>query len=195
MCKLCINPCKTCSVSASNCTSCLIGFQFYSSGSTVIGTCVFDCPIGYYSKVILSSSSSQPNPKCLACSPSCLACSIENTTCTKCKDGYFLHLSTCLNICPVGFYADASLTQFNGSARCAPCFNPCLSCDSRGDNCTKCRFGLNLIPSFNNTIGQCVSSCPVLYYYTNSSDHTCIKCSDPNCMQCSLSASVNNSIQ
>lgn len=197
VCKICMNPCKTCSVSAGNCTSCLIGFQYYSRALNItMGTCVFDCPTGYYSKVILSSSSSsQPNPKCLPCSPSCLACSIENTTCTMCQPSYFLHLSTCLNTCPDGFYADTSLTQYNRSARCSLCFNPCLSCDNKGDNCTKCRFGLNLIAAVGSTLGQCVSACPLLYYYNNASDHTCNKCSDINCLQCSLSISINNSSQ
>lgn len=102
-------------------------------------------------------------------------------------------MSTCWSSCPDGFYGDNSLVQYNKSARCSPCFNPCASCDSRGDNCTKCKFGLNLLAATNtnNTIGQCASACPTLLYYTNTSSHICTKCSDINCLQCTLSVSIN----
>ena len=43
ICYSCLQPCKTCTNTATNCTSCLSGYIFYSPNS-----CIIECPSGLY---------------------------------------------------------------------------------------------------------------------------------------------------
>lgn len=67
-CILCNNPCNTCSISGSNCSSCKFGlFLLLVNG---LGTCVSSCPVNLY-------YIDQTNQNCVPCSDiNCLQCSL-----------------------------------------------------------------------------------------------------------------------
>ena len=90
VCTLCQQPCKTCSASASNCTTCLEGYIFFAS----LNQCLVSCPAGYY-------RSSATN-KCDLCSAECTTCVGSATYCFSCSTGYKLYTTDmkCLSTCP-----------------------------------------------------------------------------------------------
>lgn len=69
-CKRCENPCRTCEGNAYNCTSCLVGFHYFSLST---GLCLLVCPTGFYPNTVVGLSH-EINSKCLACDATCLSC-------------------------------------------------------------------------------------------------------------------------
>lgn len=109
VCYPCLQPCNTCWVSSSNCTTCLKGYIFFAPHS-----CLVDCPSSYFNS----------NQTCLACAPQCATCISSVDYCLTCSAGYFLFISnsSCLSACP-------SATYLSGTS-CSTCQYPCLTCSS-----------------------------------------------------------------
>jgi len=156
-----VSPCDNC-LSTSNCTSCRATFYYYNN------SCVVDssCPSGTFAN---SSSNT-----CESCVSPCATCHYSSgTTCQSCAPGYIFHNSTCLQICPDGYY--------NNSGTCAGCVPPCGYCTS-ATFCTTC-----LTNYLNAITGQCVTSgaCPG-GTYPNSTTNQCATC-PTGCTACSSS--------
>lgn len=85
----CSSPCKGCTNSNTQCTSCLP--TPYTSNNYLFSTnytCVTECPTSYYVPAATST--------CQQCNTSaCLNCSGTASTCTACSTPYFLYNSTC----------------------------------------------------------------------------------------------------
>jgi proprotein convertase subtilisin/kexin type 5 len=110
------------------------------------------------------------NNQCVPCMLGCQNC-VNNSTCIQCTNGYNLYqssatnTSTCVKICPSGYYI--TIDQI-----CAQCPSNCLTCDNL--KCYSCSSTTNL---YN---GKCISSCPAGFYSINSQ---CLACS-PKCATC-----------
>lgn len=115
-CQLCNSPCSTCFYNNGKeyCASCRQG----SGTFLYLGSCVYQCPQGYYAA----------HSKCLACSSNCATC-LSLKTCSTCKSGFFYlpTLAKCATTCPVGTYSSSGI--------CQPCSDSCNRCQS-STNCT-----------------------------------------------------------
>lgn len=91
-CTGCDVSCRTCSISATNCTSCNISsaLPYYMS---LNNQCLRSCPNGYFS--------SNVTYLCLPCMYPCQFCTSSSvTSCITCVTGYYLDGSVCRNQCP-----------------------------------------------------------------------------------------------
>jgi hypothetical protein len=159
----CTAPCKGCTTTATQCTSCLP--TPYTSNNylfSVNNTCLSVCPNGYY--LPSGTFTCQPCDSAI-----CLTCSSTATGCTSCSSPRFLHNSSCLLSCPNTYYGS--------NTSCLPCTNQCYNCSS-ATVCLTCVPGYNLNP--NNT---CLTSCPNGYIALSQ---VCSPCTSP-CATCSLS--------
>jgi len=111
ICYACLQPCATCWVTASNCSSCLSGYIFASPNN-----CLITCPAGFY----------RSGNQCLylACSSVCATCVTGPDYCLTCSSNYYLLLSnsSCLSSCPNGTFLSGSV--------CSICQYPCKTCTS-----------------------------------------------------------------
>lgn len=199
ICYSCSSGCKTCSVSARNCTSCPTNLPYMLD--TV---CYSGCPYGYYSDSSLGVCSQCIN-NCKACTTDviCLSCqtgfylngtscisncptrtylennvcincssncgTCDSTGCLTCDSGYLLYSSVCYLACPPGVYVSGSL--------CTTCNASCQSCSISANNCSSC-VSTGTLPYLYS--GSCLASCPTGYY---SNNFNCVLCVDP-CLEC-----------
>jgi proprotein convertase subtilisin/kexin type 5 len=142
-------------------------------------TCGQTCPNGQFISVSI------PNI-CQLCSPECIYCVDNAKKClnkSSCATGYF-YLSTnssCLAICPDGYYANSTTQQ------CTYCDTGCSTCTAPGNlYCTTCRIDTSVVPNVpyyklvDYTI--CNTSCPN-GYYEKLPTLTCELC-HPSCSLC-----------
>lgn len=155
VCVRCDGSCLTCSITTTNCTSCVInGTNPYYYNFM----CLTVCPDFYYANTFYNCLS------CDALNMGCKNCS-DPTVCVSCDPGYVLLNSRCLTTTPDGY--------LNISGVAVPCEGECATCSNTLTNCTACR-SLNL---FNNT---CQSLCPV---GTVPLNRLCQPCTYP-CSEC-----------
>jgi proprotein convertase subtilisin/kexin type 5 len=169
-CTICDSKCSTCNVSATNCSVCK------STAYLLTNTCYTQCPDPYYND---NNGGIGPN-LCLQCDGSCASCTTgTNTSCSSCTTNYTLSSTTCDTTCLPGYGISSSV------GICIQCISPCTDCYLGGTNCTACittpsQYYLITISGSTN----CVSSCPVVGYYLNSSMLTCFSC-PIGCYDCS----------
>lgn len=168
ICSPCSSTCLTCSIVATNCTSCNLTSSYPALNLTgTTGACLVSCPYYYY-----LSNSSTPS-QCRPCDNSTYHCSscFSLTSCESCVAGFYLSGTTCTPNCP-------SLTTIanNGTWVCDPCSSQCATCLDSVDNCSSCS---STSAYFN---GQCLSECP---HPLVISAGTCGSC-NPTCKVCSL---------
>ncbi|XP_034553408.1 R-spondin-3 [Notolabrus celidotus] len=134
--------CLTCS-DYNGCLSCKPRFFMHLEriGMKQIGVCMTSCPPGFY------GTRSPERNTCTKCRSECDSCFNKNF-CTRCRDGFYLHLGKCQEHCPEG------LVQSNTQRECVPkCPAECESCVN-GETCTRCRPGLYQLG------GRCHHVCP-----------------------------------
>jgi hypothetical protein len=134
ICYACDSSCKTCSQSATNCTSC-----FATSPYILNNTCYSTCPSGYYADAT--------NSQCVACINNCKTC-LSASICVTCNTNYNLNGTSCISTCPPLYYSQNQV--------CVPCSSNCASCDTTG--CLVCNSGYYLY------MGLCYLQCPMGMY-------------------------------
>ncbi|KAM6245651.1 proprotein convertase subtilisin/kexin type 6 isoform 1-T1 [Spheniscus humboldti] len=130
--------------SADQCLNCI----HYSLGSVKTGRmCVSSCPAGFFGD--------KGARRCRRCYKGCERCVGRGPTqCTACKRSLYHHqeMSTCVVLCPPGFYAEER------QKRCLKCHQSCKKCVSEADKCTACKDGFSLAGE------SCVPECqPAMY--------------------------------
>ncbi|KAJ8285410.1 hypothetical protein GJAV_G00026500 [Gymnothorax javanicus] len=160
-CRDCSRSCLTCSgPGLSSCLSCEEGMQLDSHGH-----CVFEtlCPL---------SSFKDQQGECQPCNTLCHRCAgPSRADCLSCSEPHFLLNHTCVQQCPVGFYADKDQWL------CERCHVTCESCRGRHSvECLTCKSHLL-------KLGRgCVETCG-FGHYANMLSQTCLRC-DPTCAEC-----------
>lgn len=136
-CRGCPATCSSCSTST-NCTACLTNYYLLN------GSCLTDCPSGYYPIDISQTCALCNNVNNTAFCSSC----ITLNQCSSCLTSYLLQPSsrTCVVSCTTNQVA------VNGT--CFDCLIPCSTCLTNTSNCISCLSGYYL---HNN---QCISACP-----------------------------------
>lgn len=126
-CNPCNNVCLTCSLIATNCTTCnsTSGFP-YLNKTTSSSTCLAQCPSGMY------PDSNQSPTLCVSCVGPCVTCT-TSTACLSCITGKFLYLTSCLSGCPADYSVESILTN-----TCETCNAVCDKCKGTTTNCTSC---------------------------------------------------------
>lgn len=104
-CYKCLFPCEDC-LSPSQCKTCAIGTYYHSFSKS----CLMSCPLGTY-------SITTPTLQCNNCISPCQTCK-NSTNCISCVMGYLLYKGTCVQNCPIKYYAD-------GSGICNRCYGLC----------------------------------------------------------------------
>ncbi|CAG9330188.1 unnamed protein product [Blepharisma stoltei] len=203
VCSACQNNCHTCSISSTNCLSCVDSINMPAppscacpTNSSLLGT-ICECNPGYF----FSSYTI-----CSACNSNCATCYTNQNVCDTCVDP--IHMSaapicscpaystliagTC--VCNPGYYYSTS-TTCSPISQCPP---QCAQCSSN-NFCTACNDPENMYlntatgtcrcwdpyASFNQTSGTC--QCIQGYYMPSLG--VCQMCSPP-CAQCSSSATL-----
>ncbi|XP_059215228.1 proprotein convertase subtilisin/kexin type 6 isoform X2 [Centropristis striata] len=151
----------------------------FSTGRSKSGrTCVSHCPRGHYGDKV--------SRRCRRCYKGCEGCVGQSANdCLSCQRGLYLDTlnSTCINICPPGYFADENQRQ------CLKCRDTCMSCLKYADRCTACREGYRLagmtcVPECTNgtffhleemTCSPCHSSCRTC---TGPGKQECILCTE-----------------
>ena len=156
ICPPCDDACSNCTDSTVNqCSACKPGY-FLQPSSTI---CLDSCPVGYWRNTTSNT--------CMECDIACSNCTnATNTECSACNTGYFLQPSstTCLSSCPNGAFPNSTSNLcLNCDISCALCTGPAHT------ECSACKPGFFLQPSSTS----CLSSCPPIYYYPNTSLHAC----------------------
>uniref|UniRef100_A0A663N168 Proprotein convertase subtilisin/kexin type 6 n=1 Tax=Athene cunicularia TaxID=194338 RepID=A0A663N168_ATHCN len=129
---------------ADQCLNCI----HYSLGSMKTGRmCVSSCPAGFFGD--------KGARRCRRCYKGCERCVGRGPTqCTACKRSLYHHqeMSTCVVLCPPGFYAEER------QKRCLKCHQSCKKCVGEADKCTACKDGFSLAGE------SCVPECqPTMY--------------------------------
>ncbi|XP_009873676.1 PREDICTED: proprotein convertase subtilisin/kexin type 6, partial [Apaloderma vittatum] len=129
---------------ADQCLNCI----HYSLGSVKTGRmCVSSCPAGFFGD--------EGARRCRRCYKGCERCVGRGPTqCTTCKRSLYHHpeMSTCVVLCPPGFYAEER------QKRCLKCHQSCKKCVGEADKCTACKDGFSLAGE------SCVPECqPAMY--------------------------------
>lgn len=168
-CQQCNSNCLTCSLTASNCVICQSSLILFSN------TCISACPSNYY---IDNTTSTLICTPCTSLTPNCGICS--SITCLKCVSPLYLTSnSTCVSVCPTGYYPD------NQNYVCVQCAIPnCLQCQS-STTCTKCSTNFFIFNSL------CISACPQGYAPSTdvNNNKLCTPCLS-GCVSCPVT--VNN---
>ncbi|KAG8440740.1 hypothetical protein GDO86_006470 [Hymenochirus boettgeri] len=136
-CMKCQQNCKKCFGSPDRCIICKDGFSL--SGTV----CVPECDLGTFYNTALM--------KCDKCHSSCYTCmGFGKDQCTQCAKDFHLHEWRCVPTCSQGFYSE----DVPGMPHkvCRRCADNCMSCESSGKNCMRCREGYSLLS------GSCVSN-------------------------------------
>lgn len=94
-----------------------------------------------------------------SCNSPCLTCSGDLSNCTSCDSSStypYLFSSTCLAVCPSGYYQDLDDT-------CKECLSPCATCEDSENRCLSC-----ISSPYRILYGySCVESCPRFYTDNN----------------------------
>lgn len=163
----CQNPCLSCFVLVTNCTSCNTSTTTPYLFNNI---CLSACPQYYYNT---------SNGYCYSCAALGIRCSncINSTTCsTNCDIGAVYLNGNCLATTPDGYVNISGIAQ--------PCTNNCSTCSIIQSNCTSCLMSLFLY------INLCVSNCPTGFIAINL---ICVSCKSPcftcittitNCLSC-----------
>ncbi|XP_027704383.1 R-spondin-3 [Vombatus ursinus] len=126
----CQGGCATCS-DYNGCLSCKprLFFVLERNGMRQIGVCLSSCPSGYY------GTRSPDINKCTKCKADCDTCFNKNF-CTKCKNGFYLHLGKCLDTCPEGLEANNHTMECASIVHCeASEWSPWSPCMKKGKTC------------------------------------------------------------
>lgn len=155
-CVSCTKSCLTCSVTTSNCTSCISGYYFNSDN-----TCTLACQDGYYADIYTQG--------CEVCISPCMKCTSQ-TSCISCVSNYYLQSDfSCTLTCSTQYFAN-SLTF-----TCDLCnLTICSACNVTANNCTSCANGY----FYDSLSSLCVLVCPS-GYYSESMTRTCKTCQFP----------------
>jgi proprotein convertase subtilisin/kexin type 5 len=158
LCSFCLPPCITCSGIATNCTSCYSSTYYLSSNNT----CPSICPTGFFANTSTNN--------CDPCNPLCESCTGSlSTQCFGCANysgiSYYLSTTSCLTICPTGFFANTSTNK------CNHCNLYCTICTgSTANECSACANYSEIAYLLTGT--TCASSCPT-FTYSNSTSNMC----------------------
>uniref|UniRef100_A0ABI7XG89 R-spondin 3 n=1 Tax=Felis catus TaxID=9685 RepID=A0ABI7XG89_FELCA len=126
----CQGGCATCS-DYNGCLSCKprLFFVLERIGMKQIGVCLSSCPSGYYGTRYPDIN------KCTKCKADCDTCFNKNF-CTKCKNGFYLHLGKCLDNCPEGLEANNHTMECVSIVHCeASEWSPWSPCMKKGKTC------------------------------------------------------------
>ncbi|XP_054839217.1 R-spondin-3 [Eublepharis macularius] len=126
----CPGGCATCS-EYNGCVTCKPRFFFFLEriGIRQTGVCLTSCPSGYYGKRF-----PEPNA-CTKCKADCEAC-FNNNFCTKCKNGFYLHLGKCLENCPEWLEPNNYTMECNDIVHCKTSeWSPWGLCTKKGKTC------------------------------------------------------------
>lgn len=157
VCHPCSENCATCTQNA--CTDCILPYFLKE------GLCVKDCGDGYTAN----------KSECAPCENTlCETCVAGPNLCDSCPTGTFLFITTCVPVCPLGFFG--SVDSIGG--KCLPCSENCATCSTIG-GCDTCKEGFYMQPEAK----ECKPDCPP-GYYANPENRTCIVCVDKNCLEC-----------
>ncbi|XP_062273839.1 proprotein convertase subtilisin/kexin type 5-like [Scomber scombrus] len=161
-CEACEPLCKTCSVSARDCSSCYPGHFL-----TARRTCALRCESGTFANKVSS--------QCEACPKGCIMCQ-DAQQCQRCHNLFYLYNGACVVDCPRG------IPQ---SGICQPCASKCASCHGNTSHCLSCDRQYLLLDH------SCRENCPEGYYATEreclrcpadcrecNQDGLCKKCAD-----------------
>ncbi|CAB1456489.1 unnamed protein product [Pleuronectes platessa] len=162
-CRDCDRSCLTCSGhEPSSCLSCGSDRRTDASGHCV-----------WFHQCSLVSYMDQ-NGECQQCHKVCHRCSgPSKDDCLNCKEPNFLLNSTCVQQCPVGYYAEDKDERV-----CERCHFSCESCVGRHSvECRTCK------PGFFRQGSSCVETCSESHF-GNTTTMVCERC-DPSCSQCS----------
>jgi proprotein convertase subtilisin/kexin type 5 len=164
-CGLCDVSCQSCiDVYAQNCTAC---WPNATNSYLYIGQCVFNtsCPDGTYADSVALAC--QSCPVAMNCS-TCQNTTALGVVCIECNYGWFMSTAgTCDAGCASNQYAN------NGNNSCVNCNPGCASCTSpTNTSCTTCAKNSFLLT--NASGGYCLSTCPPIGYYNDSTQ--CLVC-------------------
>ena len=167
-CIACDSSCAVCTGGTNNdCSSCNSGF-FLQPFSTTCSSNRFT--------VMIKSYNFHLNH--LGCHTSCYTCNGGNSNnCLSCTGSYYFYLSTCINLCPSGYFGNAATHQCDGislhdicllifSEKLA-CHSTCYTCNGTTENdCVSCSGDRFLYQT------TCVTECPN-GTWADTSDNTC----------------------
>lgn len=151
----------------------------YTNITIDIGTCVYDCPDGYFINSVLST--------CDNCASGCESCTNAAVgSCLTCFENFFLHDGACLEVCIPPKASDIFFWKclvscspglyLQGSTNmCRTCNPICTTCTS-ATICTSCKKGYIL------QIEECKEKCDE-HYYPDRSDNLCKLC-HAECLDC-----------
>ncbi|XP_049434017.1 proprotein convertase subtilisin/kexin type 5b isoform X1 [Epinephelus fuscoguttatus] len=161
-CRDCDRSCLTCSGhEPSSCLTCDTNRRKDASGHCVWFS---QCPLSSYM---------DHNGDCRPCHKLCHRCSGSGQDhCLSCNPPYFILNSTCVEECPVGYYAEDK-----DERACERCHFSCKSCAGRHSlQCVDCRSG------FFKQGSSCVETCSESHF-GNTTTMVCERC-DPSCTKC-----------
>jgi hypothetical protein len=165
--------CKKCNpLNVNQCIDCYPDYKLAQNQTPQFGTCIANCPSGFFSKV----RNPGPHMDCVRCLTDCVDCD-NALTCKQCIIGKVVSfdLKSCVPTC-----ADGEIAE-NGV--CVKCLNNrCLRCqDTTSNTCVSC-YPLGNFPVFHN--GECIATCPAPFYEkTIAGVRTCTRC-PTNCTAC-----------
>ncbi|XP_060548197.1 R-spondin-3 isoform X2 [Pantherophis guttatus] len=146
MSQACQGGCATCS-EYNGCMSCKPRLFFFLKRIRMkqIGVCLPSCPPGYFGQ------RSPERNECMKCKADCEACFNQNF-CTKCKNGFYLHLGKCLENCPDWLEPNNHTMECNDIVHCkinewsqwSPCTKNGKACGFKRGNETRVREILQL---------------------------------------------------
>ncbi|CAG9330192.1 unnamed protein product [Blepharisma stoltei] len=201
VCSACSIQCETCSVSNTNCKTCIDYLHMSdapacscpANSAIIQGECV--CNTGYFFNTLTV---------CSACMSNCMNCIYSATNCVACSDPTHMSAApTCacpansaliggLCVCNKGYY-------YSSNTVCSICSPVCATCTVAHDVCSSCTDSVHssgtptcACPNFSTlTGGACV--CNQGYYYSSNtvcspscpsncgtcnSEHSCLTCID-----------------
>uniref|UniRef100_F6USY9 R-spondin-3 n=1 Tax=Ornithorhynchus anatinus TaxID=9258 RepID=F6USY9_ORNAN len=126
----CQGGCATCS-DYNGCLSCKprLFFVLERIGMKQIGVCLSSCPSGYFGTRYPDIN------KCTKCKAECETC-FTRTFCTKCKNGYYIHMGKCLDSCPEGLETNNHTMECTSVVHCeASEWSSWGPCTKKGKTC------------------------------------------------------------
>jgi len=139
-CSFCKQPCRSCSGTEANCTSC---FKNSSIPNLFVNQCIDTCPKGYVSIDGICEKCKSPCALCEGTPDHCISC--DGTGGTK-----YVHDDQCWADCPPGTRHNAE------NLTCFACNEGCDLCDIQDINkCLRCTAPALVYD------GSCISECPI----------------------------------